>query len=160
MPINYRHFFSVKNGEVIFEHPEMHKTQLQILEGKKGYLLYVQESEYTKTSSSQWAFLYGGIIRGECMRSNVFSHFHDVDDIAQYFAAVLRPNKRIIVKPDGSEIVMDIFDDISKYNRKQLASFIQDVISYLDTEYNIFVKDPKVYQTSCKISHRRETKRK
>jgi hypothetical protein len=147
-----KHYFKCSNGNLTFELPNVHTAQMQLLEGKKGYVVYTIEEE--KITPNQRAFYYGGIIRGECMSSDAFKGFHSVEAISDYLVSELRTYVNIISYPDGTEKPIKVRDDISKYNIKQFAAYIEEVIAFLLTEFNIEVKPPEFYKTKCRIIKR------
>lgn len=150
----YKHIFECKNGELKFDNPEMLKTQKQIFEGKKGYCVFYKIED--KPSTNQWAFLYGGIIKAECMNSNSFAAFKSESEILNYFAKELRSYNRIIVDKNGVNHIIDSFDDISTYNMRQLSTFIDEVIVFLSTEFGITVKHPESYKTQSRVYYKKK----
>ena len=138
----YRHWFNCSNRKFHFDRPEMFDKQKTAMNGKRGYAIFVEEDG--DVTSSQRGYLYGGIIRAECMNSNVFAGMNE-KEIYQYFIKKLRSYTKTI-KTGEVETIEVFAEDVSSYGKRKMTRFIDEVIALLNTEFNIFPKDPTEYK--------------
>ena len=139
----YKHYFTVVNGQFIWEDPDMFKYKQKVLEGKRGYALIEEVKE--EISVNQYAYYFGGIIRNECMASNVFSGLSDME-IHQVLFEELRSTTKGIQLPDGKIKLVRVKEDFSSYGKKEMARYMEEVIALLQTEYDIHPKPPHKYK--------------
>ena len=139
----YKHYFQIVNGKFIWEDPDMFEYKRRILEGKRGYALI--KGERKQRTPNQLAYYFGGIIRSECMASDVFKGLTDLQ-IHQILFSELRSTTRGIKLPDGKTKLVEVTEDFSAYDRRELALYINEVIALLQTEYDIHPKPPYKYE--------------
>jgi len=152
--LDFKHFFIVRDGELIYDNKEMLSFFVKRLEGKRGYLIVREYEE--EVTPNQWAFYFGGIIRSECMNSDCFIGLTD-KQIHQVLFSELRSKEIIITLPDGSTRQKTITDDFKAYGKRKMARYMDDVIKHLQVDYNIHVKDPKMYAGYNKMLIRMKT---
>ena len=140
--LDFKHFFVVKDDNVIYQNEEMLSFFFKRLEGKRGYLLVREYEE--EISPNQYAYYFGGIIRAECMNSDCFASLTD-KQIHQVLFEELRSKQVIITKADGSSYFKTVTDDFKAYGQRKMALYITNVIAHLQVDYNIHPKDPKMY---------------
>lgn len=140
--LDFKHFFVVRDNEVIYDNKEMLSFFLKRLEGKRGYFIVREYEE--EVSPNQYAYYFGGIIRAECMNSNCFAGLSD-KQIHQVLLEEVRGKQITIGMPDGTKRFKTVTDDFRAYGQRKMALYVQDVIQHLQVEYNIHPKDPKMY---------------
>ena len=141
--LEYKHFFICKNGVFIFEDPEMLKYKKLNLEGKRGYSI-IQE-DIPGPSTNQYAYYFGGIIRNECLSSNIFAGWTEYE-VHEVLFAELRSHTRVVEMPDGKTIVKTVTDDFSTYDKDDMRLYIEELIPYLLNNYGIVVKPSDYYK--------------
>jgi hypothetical protein len=141
--LEYKHFFRVVGGKFIFEEWDMFEYKKRNLEGKRGYAI-IEEAEERPTHN-QFAYYFGGIIRSECMASHTFSGLseHEVHEI---LFSEIRSHTKVVEMPDGSTKLKTVSDDFSKYKKEDMVLYLQELIAYLQVEYNIHPKAPEYYK--------------
>lgn len=115
------------------------------LNGKRGYAII--EEEVDKASSNQFAYYFGGIIRHECMSSNVFAGMTEKEIHNHLLFEVLGDVRNVLI-PDGTTKVMNCipdFDDI-KDSKKKMTDYLEKLIPHLQLEYGIHVKPADQYK--------------
>lgn len=138
----FKHFFSVKGGKFIFEEKDMLEYKRLLLEGKRGYAIIEEEDD--RISPNQYAYYFGGIIRKECMNSHVFSGLTD-KEIHQVLFHDLRSTTRGILMPNGTTRLITVTDDFASYGKKDMSKYIEELLPWLVSEYNIFPKPASHY---------------
>jgi hypothetical protein len=150
--LEYKHWFVIDGDNIYWEKPDLLRAKISMLNNKRGYAIITVAEE--KPTVNQYAFYFGGIIRGECMNSNCFAGLNE-KEIHQILFKELKTYKRgrtIITKQgDDIEILEDFIEDFDSYGKKQMTKYIEEVIPHLLNNYNIRVKDSKEY--SLKNSH-------
>lgn len=144
----YKHYFTVKNGEYAWEEPQMFQIKKTMLEGKRGFAIIEEETE--RTTSSQLAYYFGGIIRQECMNSECFAgmtekEIHDIllTEVAGTMRKVYHPASKIhrmMQMPGDFEQIMN--------SKKKMSDYLEKVIAKLETEYYIYPKPSEHYKTN------------
>jgi len=140
--LDFKHFFVVKDGQILYDNKEMLSFFLQRLEGKRGYFLVREYEE--EVSPNQYAYYFGGIIRSECMNSNCFAGLTD-KEIHQVLLEEIRGKEITVTRPDGTSYQKTVTDDFRAYGMRKMALYVNDVITHLQVNYNIHPKDPKMY---------------
>lgn len=140
--LKFRHYFTVINGERHYNDEGMLKLILSKLEGKKAYETFHEEKE--PISNDLYAFYFGGIIRHECMASNVFASLTE-REIHNVLFSEIRSHTVTIRLPDGSATHKSVSDDFHKYTKKDMLSYIEELIPHLQLEYGIHVKEKEKY---------------
>ena len=141
----YKHFFIVKEGKFIWDDPQMFEYKKKSLDGRRGYAIIEEEKD--KASTNQLAYYFGGIIRKECMKSNVFTGLSE-KEIHNGILFETRGYVRNIQMPDGTTKIMEClpdFDDIVK-DKGEMSKYISEVIILLQTDYNIHPKPASHYK--------------
>ena len=145
--LQYKHAFTITDGRIYWDKPDLLRAKLFMLENKRGYAIITMEED--KPSSNQWAFYWGGIINGECMHSNCFLGLNE-KEVHHILFSELRSYTRgvTITKKDGEEmhIQKEFIDDFSTYSKKKLSEYIEQLIPHLKNDYGIIIKDSKDYQ--------------
>jgi hypothetical protein len=145
-PLPYKHYFTVSDdGRYVWEDPQTFEVKRKILEGKRGYAIIEEEVE--DSSSNQMAYYFGGIIRQECMHSNCFAGLSE-RDIHNYLLVSVRGSMRQIHRPDGSVSLVEMPGDFERImdSKKEMASYISEVIAFLETEHQIYPKPSEHYK--------------
>jgi hypothetical protein len=141
----YKHYFTVVGNKFLWEDQEMFRLKKKMLNGKRGYAII--EEEVDKASSNQLAYYFGGIIRKECMNSNVFAGMKEME-IHNHLLFEVRGSTRNISMPDGKTKIMELIPDFNeiKDNKKEMTKYLEEVIAKLQTEYNIYPKPAEHYK--------------
>jgi hypothetical protein len=113
------------------------------LEGKRFYMI-LEEAE-DDISPNQYAYYFGGIIRRECMNSNVFAGFSD-KELHQILFAELRSKTQGVHRTDGTVQLVTVTDDFSAYKKPDMTRYIEELIPHLAMEYGINVKPASHYK--------------
>jgi hypothetical protein len=146
-PLPYKHFFHVENGKYIWEDKSMFELKKRMLEGKRGFAIIEEEEE--DASRNQLTYYFGGIIRKECMSSECFAGWKE-GEIHNHLLKVVRGTIREIHLPKGKTKIAEMIPDFEliRRNKKDMSSYIQEVIAKLNTEYDIFPKPAEHYKTN------------
>jgi len=139
----YKHYFTVREGKFVWEEKDMFEYKRKALEGRKGYAII--EEEAIKVTPNQYAYYFGGIIRRECMKSNVF-HGLSEQQIHQVLFSELRSSVKGIHLKDGTTRLVTVVEDFGKYNKEDMRKYIEELIPYLQTEYDIHPKPASHYK--------------
>jgi hypothetical protein len=139
----YKHLGKFLGGKPIWDDPQMYEYKKRNLEGKRFYMI-LEELE-NDISPNQYAYYFGGIIRRECMNSNVFAGFSD-KEIHQVLFEELRSKTKGINRLDGTVQLVTITDDFSAYKKPDMARYIEELIPHLELEYGIHVKPASHYK--------------
>jgi hypothetical protein len=149
----YRHFFTIKSGVWVWEEPDMFALKRNLLEGKRGFAIIEEvQEDWTR---SQLAFYWGGIIHGECMKSQCFSGLRD-HEIHNILWDEYSSHTVIIQHADGKTEKKIVSDDWHAIGKKEMKGYIDFLIPHLLTEYGIIVKDPSVYKNNKFIIKKRK----
>lgn len=151
--IAFKHFFTPINGKIYWENEEMLNYALYNGNGKRQYAVIYEWQE--EISSDYYSFYFGGIIRGECMNSNCFASLTH-NEIHEILFSELRSYTVAYKKPDGTAYTKIIKEDFSKYKKKDMQLYVEELIPHLKDEYNIHVKEREKYHGTNKFVH--ETK--
>ncbi len=127
MEVQIIHKGTITNGKRIYDYPKVHQSQMNALEGKR--FEEILEPEHEKVTKDQWAYLYGGIIRGTCMKSEVFSKW-TFEEIKESFVKHLRTGIKIVIK-NGKPFPEKYEDDLKQYSKQQMSIYIEDVLNFL-----------------------------
>jgi len=150
--LEYKHWFTNDEGILYWDKPDLLKAKLEMTKNKRGYAIITISKE--RPTVNQYAFYFGGIIRGECMHSNCFAGLNE-KEIHQILLKELRSYTRgrtIITKSgDEFEIMEEFVEDFDSYDKEMMRKYIEELIPHLKDVYNINVKDSKEY--SLKNSH-------
>ena len=139
----YKHYFTVQNGKFVWEEKDMLEYKRRDLEGKRGYAI-IEKAE-TDITPNQYAYYFGGIIRKECMVSDIFQGFSEMQ-IHQILFSELRSSVKGVKMPDGRTRLHTVTEDFSAYNKDDMMKYIEELIPYLQTEYNIHPKPASHYK--------------
>jgi hypothetical protein len=142
MDVSVKHKGVVRNGKPIFDMPQLFQSKVDSLEGKRFDLL--MEPEHEKVTVSQWAYYYGGIIKGTCMKTEAFAGWTD-KEINQAILNHLRTSIKIVLFKDGSESTMSYVDDLKQYSKTEMVLYIEDVLNFL-AEKEIYPLPPDNYK--------------
>ena len=139
----YKHYFTVIDGKFIFEEKDMLEYKRKALEGVRGYAIIEEEGD--NVTPNQYAYYFGGIIRKECMESDVFKGFSEMQ-IHNILFAELRSSVKGLEMPDGTTKTFNLIEDFSSYKKNDMTKYIEEVIALLQTEYNIHPKPASHYK--------------
>ena len=139
----YKHFFIVKNGKFIWEEADMFRYKKLSLEGSRGYAII--EEITGEITPNQYAYYFGGIIRKECMVSEVFRSFSE-QQVHQVLFAELRSSTKGIKRPDGTTQLVTVTEDFSAYKKDDMRKYIEELIPHLHEEYRIYPKPAENYK--------------
>lgn len=139
----YKHFFSIRNGKFEWEEKDMFEFKRKSLEGRRGYAII--EEVQNDVTPSQYAYYFGGIIRKECMKSEVFQGLSE-KQVHQVLFADLRSSVRGIKHADGTVQLVTVTEDFGKYKKKDMQQYIEELIPHLQVEYNIHPKPASHYK--------------
>ena len=115
--LKFQHRFSVINGKFIWDDKEMLEYKRKILEGKRGYAIIEELEE--EISTNQWGYYFGGIIRQECMDSNVSAGWTD-KEIHNHLFSELRSQQKGVQMPDGTVRLVTVTEDCSAYKKADM----------------------------------------
>lgn len=131
---------TVVNGEMMHYRPILLKQHLHTMEGKE-FRLTVTERE-TDNTKDQHGFYRYGIIRVTCMQTELFAGWRQ-DEIHDFFSdrfLTTETSKEI----GGKMVVFRKKRSTSNLSKKQMAEFIQNVISFL-ADHGIHPLPPEEY---------------
>jgi len=138
----YKHYFTVRNGKFEWEEPDMFEFKRKSLEGRRSYAIIEEVGDVI--SHNQYAYYFGGIIRKECMKSNIFQGLSE-KEIHQVLFNDLRSSVKGILFPDGTTKLVTVTDDFNSYKKDDMRKYIDELIPHLQTEYDIHPKAPDAY---------------
>jgi hypothetical protein len=139
----FKHYFNIRNGKFIWEAKDMFEYKRKALEGKRGYAII--EEEVDKVTPNQYAYYFGGIIRMECMNSEAFQGLTD-KQIHSVLFAELRSSTKGILLPNGTTKLVQVTEDFSDYKKDDMRKYIEELIPYLNVEYQIYPKPSEHYK--------------
>jgi len=139
----YKHFFEVRDGKFIWEEKDMFKYKKMNLEGKKGYAII--ELVTGDITPNQYAYYFGGIIRKECMVSNVFQGLSE-NEVHQVLFAELRSSVKGIKLLDGTTKLITVSEDFAAYKKEDMRKYIEELIPHLHEKYHIYPKPAENYK--------------
>lgn len=140
--VKFKHYFAVKNSKFIWEDGDMFLAKKRSLEGCRGFAIIEQVKE--EISQNQYAYYFGGIIRSECMSSEQFAGWTE-SEIHQHLFSELRSYNKEVIYPDNKREVKTFVDDFSSYGKKDMSTYIEELIPHLNNEYEIFPKSSRYY---------------
>lgn len=141
--LEFKHYFKVSNGKFYFEDREMFDFVKRSLEGKRGYAIIKEIEE--DISPNQFAYYFGGIIRGECMNSNAFAGWTE-RQIHEYLLKTLEGEVKPILKKSGEVVHEETVPDFSMFRKRKMAEYISKVIPFLQMEFDIHPKPSDHYK--------------
>jgi hypothetical protein len=139
----FKHYFTVKEGKFIFEEKDMFEFKRKDLEGRRGYAIIERVGD--QVTVNQWAYYFGGIIRKECMVSNIFQGLSEMQ-IHQVLFFDIRSSVKGILMPDGTTRLVTVTEDFSSYGKEEMRKYIEEVIAHLQVEYDIHPKPAESYK--------------
>ena len=145
--LEYKHWFNCKDGKLYWDRPDLLLAKIHMLESRRGYAIITFAKE--PITPNQYAFYFGGIIRGECMNSNCFQNVTEKEIHKILFSELRTYTKEIIIQKKDGEIdhKMESFvEDFDSYSKDQMTKYIEELIPYLELEYGIHVKTKEEYQ--------------
>lgn len=152
MDVQIKHKGILNNGKLIHDFPKVYKAKIDSLEGCRFELIL--EREHEKVTPSQWAYYYGGIIRGTCMKSETFSGW-TFKEIHEAILKHLRTNTKVVIFPDGSETLMEYTDDLKQYSKLEKSKYIEDVLNFL-AEKDIHPLPPDYYKYGINLQIKKQ----
>jgi hypothetical protein len=129
------------DGKLLFDNIEMWRRERLLLVDKR-FELRLKEEE-NKKSEEQLGFLFKGIIRGECLHSEIFAGWTEKEILA-HFENELSVYLKAIKNLDGTEIKKEYILTVKSMGKRQCARFIERVIIYC-AQLGIVIKDNKCY---------------
>jgi len=142
--VKYKHFFTIKDGQFVWERKEMLDFDRKRLEGKRGYAIIEEVTE--GPSTDQYAYYFGGIIRKECMVSNVFGGMKEKE---VHTALLMESGFTTVVTfehPTRGRVLYYTPEDIKRWSKRRMSEYIEQVIALLNTEYQIYPKPSEHYK--------------
>lgn len=125
------HCGNVRNGKLFFDLPKLWQHNVDKLDGKRFEIII--DKEWERPSKSQYGYYYAGIIRATCMKTTLFEGYSE-DEIHETLLHLVRSQKKILVKKDGSEEITIVKANFRRYSRDEMATYINDVLNWLATE--------------------------
>ncbi len=113
------------------------------LEGRRGYAIIEQVTG--EVTPNQYAYYFGGIIRKECMVSNVFQGLSE-KQVHQVLFAELRSSVKGIKLLDGTTKLVTVSEDFGAYGKEDMRKYIEELIPHLNVEYRIYPKPAEHYK--------------
>ena len=121
----------------------MFKYKKRSLEGGKSYAIIEEVGD--EITPNQYAYYFGGIIRKECMKSNTFQGLSE-KQVHQVLFTELRSQVKGIKMPDGTTKLVTVSEDFSRYKLPDMQKYIEELIPYLQVEYDIHPKPASHYK--------------
>ena len=140
--LKYKHYFKVINGVFVWEEPDVFDYVKKSMEGKRGYAL-IDEVENDPTPN-QYAYYFGGIIRKECMNSESFAGWTEME-IHDFLLREVEGSVKIVKTSEGNKAFIGS-PDFASFKKRKLALYVSKVIAYLQTELDIHPKPPEHYK--------------
>ena len=153
----FKHYFNIVNGIFIWDDKDMLEFKRRKLDGKRGYAIIDEEKE--NITPNQYAYYFGGIIRKECMVSDAFKGFSD-RQIHQILFFDLRSTTKGVKMPDETTKLVTVSEDFGTYGKKAMTEYIEELIPWLISEYNIHARPASHYEYNKFYVETRNTKRK
>lgn len=141
--LEYKHYFKVIGGKFVWENPDVFQFVKQSLEGKRGFAIIKEIEE--DISPNQFAYYFGGIIRRECMNSEVFSGMKE-HEIHSFLLKTLRGTIQSIMLDNGKIHLIERIPDFANFGKKEMARYIEETIAYLQVEFDIHPKPAEHYK--------------
>lgn len=139
----YKHFFKIRDGKFIWEDEEMFAYKKRSLEGYSGYAII--EKRVEEVTPNQYAYYFGGIIRKECMKSNIFQGLSE-KQVHQVLFNDIRSSVKGIKNLDGSTRLVNVTEDFNNYGKEDMRLYIEELIPHLQVEYDIHPKPAEHYK--------------
>lgn len=140
--LDFKHRFKVVNGEFVWEDKDVFDYVKKELEGKNGYAIIKEEEK--DITPNQFAYYFGGIIRKECMNSNAFLGWTEME-IHDYLLREVEGNVKVAKTPHGNVAFIST-PDFKLFRKNKMAEYITKVIALLQTEFDIHPKPPEHYR--------------
>jgi hypothetical protein len=144
---NPRFKAKVVNSVLKYDNQELFSSVLQKFNNKD--VVVTIELTHTPIDKDLYAFYFGIIIRKECMSSEQFQGSFNEMDIHEMLQKEFRNYVRVAetIRDDGTidrEAVYCV-DNTLLYDKSNFMAYLNDVILYLGSEFNIHVKDYDQY---------------
>ena len=132
--LEFKHHFRVDSDKFVWENPEMFEYYKRKFKGRRGYAVFFETVD--DPTPNQYAYYFGGIIRKECMQSDMFAGWTEKEIHNFLFKEVMGILKQVKFKhgPVRTITVSPGFDAIGK---KGMIEYLSMIIPYLQTEFDI-----------------------
>jgi len=132
----------VVKGVRHYNNPRLVELQLEKLEGKEFEEVLQKKRE--GISGDQYAYYFGGIIAGTCMKAEIFAGWTK-DEIDQYFCTELLSLSKVRVVGGKVKQIVNV-QQKSDLSMAEFAEFVDNVIKLLAMEHQIAVLPPEDYK--------------
>lgn len=129
-------------GEKYYFNERLAKLQYEKLEGKEFEEILQEKREHI--SSDQYAYYFGGIIAGTCMKATIFEGWTK-EEIDQYFCNELLSLSKVRMVGGKVKQITTVRQK-SELSMKEFAEFVDNVINLLAMEHQIAVLPPEDYK--------------
>ncbi len=140
--LDFKHKFKIVNGVFVWKDPDVFNYVKKELEGKEGYAIIKEEEN--NITPNQYAYYFGGIIRKECMNSNVFAGWTEAE-IHDFLLREVEGNVKVVRIKDVNKAFIST-PDFSIFKKRRMAEYITKVIAYLQVEFDIHPKPSEHYR--------------
>lgn len=141
--IEFKHHFRVDSKQFIWEDPDMFEAYRRKFEGRRGYAVIFELKD--DPSPNQYAYYFGGIIRKECMRSDVFGGWTEKEIHHFLFKEVMGIHRQVTYIA-GEIVTVVVEPDFDTIGKDGMRDYISKLIPYLNTELGIFPKPSTDYK--------------
>ncbi len=143
--LEFKHHFRVEEGKFIFGNPGMFEFYKRKFEGRRGYAVIFETKD--DPTPNQYAYYFGGIIRKECMQSNVFAGWTE-KQISKFLLKEVMGITKQIKMPDETVRHVVLAPDFDSLGKEGMTEYISKLIPYLQTELDIHPKPSEHYKYS------------
>lgn len=132
----------IVQGEKYYFNERLAKLQYQKLEGKEFEEILRPKRE--GISTDQYAYYFGGIIKGTCMEAEVFAGWTR-DEIDKYLCTELLSITKVRIIGGKPKEIINV-QQKSDLSMAEFAQFVDNVINLLAMEHQINVLPPEDYK--------------
>ena len=141
--LEFKHYFRVEEGKFIFENSEMFELYKRKFEGRRGYTVIFDISD--DPTPNQYAYYFGGIIRKECMQSNVFAGWTEKEIHLFLLKEVLGVHRQIKLR-SGEVKTVFVAPDFDSLGKNGMVDYISKLIPHLQIQFDIHPKPSEHYK--------------
>lgn len=141
--LEFKHHFRVESGQFFWENPEMFEYYKRKFEGRRGYAVIFETKD--DPTPNQYAYYFAGIIRKECMQSDMFGGWTEKEIHNFLLKEVMGTLKQVKFK-HGPVRTISVAPDFNSIGKKGMVEYISRLIPYLQTEFDIHPKPAEHYK--------------
>ncbi|MFA7289589.1 MAG: hypothetical protein WC055_12000 [Melioribacteraceae bacterium] len=140
MKLEIRHHGRVRNGQLIWDIPDLYRQQILELEGKD--VTMVIKKRHSKPTQSQYGY-YRGVILVVCYEAEMFSAMSNKDEIHDLYFAQKFLSYTTITEIGGKRVEVLQIRSLADLNKDETTAFIERVIGECN-ELGISIPPPEL----------------